>query len=146
MGILSDYKKNWAKDQLKYSDHPLEFWLQVIDMAVEGRKVLQADQLNPLGIRPDQMYWQDYLAIVMQTGIDLEEKRGMDDAFVMYEICVAELYNHDLPYDRLKKWYEERRWLKDAMRVAGKRLKAMKAVNPDLPDIKFTGFKVDKKA
>lgn len=146
MSIISDYKIKWAKEQMEHSDHPLEFWMQVIEMAIDGRKSLQADQLNPLGNRVDQKHWQDYLAIVLQTGIDLEKAKGMENAFVMYEICIAELFNDDRPYDLLREWYTNRRWLKDAMRVANRRLRAMRAADGNLPKVKISGFKMVRTA
>jgi hypothetical protein len=144
MSIVGDYKLKWAKEQMKDSDHPLDFWMQVIEMAIDGRKTLQADQLNPLGNRVDQKHWQDYLAIVLQTGIEVEKAKGMDNAFVMYEICIAELFNDDRPYDLLRAWYQKRQWHKDAMRVAVKRLRAMEAAGEVLPKTSFSGFVIDR--
>ena len=144
MNLVDDWKQNWAAKQIEDSDHPLEFWLKVATMLIDGRRYLKADQFSPIGRRWNEKSWQDYLALVLERGETLEQQCGMEAAFVMYEICVAEYYRVDEPYERLRNWYTRRRWYKDAMRIANANLHASWPEGIERPKINVS-FKITKR-
>lgn len=144
MSIIEDWKADWIKKQMECSDHPFEVWLKIAEMLIEGRKRIQADLLSPMGKRWDQRHWQEYLSSIMEEGIKLEQEKGIEAAFVFYEICVAEYYREDNPYKRLNKWYSEKRWYKDNMRVAKANLHASLPEGMPKPVMKFSGFKIKR--
>jgi hypothetical protein len=117
MGILNNWTIKWAKEQKEQSDHPLEFWLWVTICLIENRRKMDADILSPLGSKVNDWKLQGFLISINARGMEMEEEKGIENAFPIYEICVAEQFSGTIAYDRLRIWYTKIGWFKDAIRV-----------------------------
>ncbi len=117
MGILAKWKTKWAEEQAGKSDHPLEFWLWVTECLIQNRRTVQADLFSPIGSRVNDWDLYGFLVSMNARGMEAEKEMGMQVAFAIYEVCVAEQFSGTVPYDRLRIWYTKLEWFKDAIRV-----------------------------
>lgn len=146
MSIIDDYKNEWIAKQLEYSKHPREFWMEVIDLVVDGRKKMQADQLSPMGRNWFQDDWLGYLFEIYKRAETIEKEQGMEMALPIYEVCVAEILDNPELYEKLSQWYKEKQWLGDNMRIAKIYLGSSLPPGVTPPKLKTSGFKVTRDA
>lgn len=117
MNILDRHKNKWAEEQAKQSEHPLEFWLGIVDATYENRTLQKLDMVIPLGHWLNNWDVFSFLVKINDKGIKIEKEHGMQNAFAVYEVSVAEAFQGSHPYDRLRIWYTKNKKFKDAIRV-----------------------------
>lgn len=124
---INEWKENWIAEQSRNSQHPAEFWQEVAKLLLEGRSLMKSNPLTPIGHYGFE--WREgmeYLVGRNDRGIELENKKEIEAAIVIYELSVGDAFLGTHPYDRLRIIYGKRRWYKDAIRVCRAYL--------DLPD------------
>lgn len=117
MGIKETWKIKWAKEQSLYSVHPVEFWIEIADMCLQNRALKKRDLFSTLGSYENDWNIFGFLVSINNVGIEIEKTKGMEAAFVIYEVSVAEQFPGTHPYDRLRIWYTKNKNFMDAARV-----------------------------
>jgi len=117
MGIKEEYKNKWAREQSEQSEHPYEFWIDIVDMLFENRTIQKLDLFTPLGNWTSNWTVFGFLVQIDNAGIKIEKEQGMEKAFAIFEVCIAENFPGTYPYDRLRIWYTKNKKYLDAMRV-----------------------------
>lgn len=117
MGIKEAWKMKWAKEQSLHSIHPVTFWLEIAEFCFQNRAVKKMDLFRPLGSYENNWDVFGFLVSINNVGIEIEKTKGMEAAFVVYEVGVAEQFHGTHPYDRLRIWYTKNKNFADAKRV-----------------------------
>lgn len=115
--IRENYKRNFANAQAEQSEHPYEFWYDIAQLLLENRAVQKLDLFIPLGDWTNNWTVFGFLVGINNRGIEAEKEFGMEKAFAIYEVSVAEHFAGTYPYDRLRIWYTKNKQYKDAIRV-----------------------------
>jgi hypothetical protein len=115
---INDWGENWVVEQSRNSQHPAAFWREVADSLLKGRFHMKNNPLTPIGYYAFE--WpgaMEYLVERNNRGIDLEKKRRIEDAIIVYELSINDAFFGSHPYDRLRIIYGRKHWYKDAIRA-----------------------------
>ncbi|MCX6786856.1 MAG: hypothetical protein NTU85_03545 [Candidatus Kaiserbacteria bacterium] len=116
--ILAEWCATWLIGQLRHSQHPPVFWLEVAGALQDGRRQFDNNPLVPIGRYA--LNWPGALeALVERNNIAIAaEARGdLLTAIFGYEVSVADEFFGTHPYDRLRIHYTREQWYTDAVRV-----------------------------
>lgn len=117
MSIREDYKNKFAREHAEQSVHPYEFWYGIAELLFENRANQKVDLFTPLGNWLNNWTVFGFLSGINGRAMAIDKEQGMENAFALYEICVAENFSGSHPYDRLRIWYTKSKQYKDAIRV-----------------------------
>jgi hypothetical protein len=115
---MLSWKANWINQQVKNSLHPESFWYEIADSVLESRVKMHNNPLVSIG--KYMLEWPGAMVFLVERnnrGIELEKNGNIESAIIIYEISVADDFFGTHPYDRLRIFYNKKKWYKDAIRV-----------------------------
>lgn len=116
--FIEEWRAEWIATQQRQSRHPVDFWKQVAELLIDGRRPMKNNLLTPIGhYANDWPGAMEFLVARNNKGISLEKKGDINGAFFVYEAGVADSFFGTQPYDRLRIAYTKRQWYDDAIRV-----------------------------
>jgi hypothetical protein len=116
--IIDEWRGRWLAQRLKHSQHPVEFWKEIVSAILEGRQALRNNPLVPVG--RFALTWPGALEMLVERnnrGILFEQNGNVEAAMVVYEVSIGDEFIGTHPYDRLRIHYTQQRWYRDALRV-----------------------------
>ena len=143
MESTNDWKEKWVNEQLQNSEHPFDFWMNVADNIILGRRHNDANPFSPMGKDLNNKKTFAYLVDLYYKTMKFENEheKKTEAALAFYEILIAERFNDKRLYDHLREYYNRRQWFKDALRIAKAALDAGWPAGVEKPKVTIDGFK-----